>query len=718
MILVVRSSAANEDGWNDSQAGAHLSLTDIPADPTELKNAINQVFGSYRVPTEKDEVLVQPMVIDVALSGVILTRDLDTGGPYYSINYDDLSGRTDTVTGGQESKTVFVHRTHPDRLHSHRLRKLIECTRELEEVTGSEELDIEFCITKNDDVYILQVRPLAARRRWLRIEDVKIDNAIESIRTKISTYMQGDDELAGDTTVFGEMPDWNPAEIIGNTPRPLAMSLYKNLITDSTWAQARADMGYRHVKQPLLIDLYGRPFIDVRLSFNSFLPARLDENVAQKLINHQLEMLFENRELHDKIEFEIAITCRNFSFDRHRSRLLNAGLKDGEINHFDAVLTDLTRNILTARDQSISVQLAKLAQFENGPVPDMEAEPKNIGRLLDKCRQFGTLPFSILARHGFIAILFLKSLCERGVMDQEEIDHFLRSIDTVATRLVNDLESVNSNQMDPNDFLSRYGHLRPGTYDITSWRYDEKPKLYLGQGIPETKVNQSPFILSQKQKAEIKILLGDLNLDINADELFRYISDAVKAREEAKFGLSRNLSDALQLTTQWGDTHGLSREDLSYLQIPEILASKDGDELLDIIAKREEEYILTRALRLPHLICELDDIDIIRLPLGQPTFITGKAVTARGVNILSHTELSIRGKIVLIESTDPGYDWIFTHNIAGLITKYGGANSHMAIRSAEFGLPAAIGCGERLFETLVRTSVIELNCAARKISGH
>ena len=78
MILVVRSSAANEDGWNDSQAGAHLSLTDIPADPTELKNAINQVFGSYRVPTEKDEVLVQPMVIDVALSG---------GYPYTGLRY-------------------------------------------------------------------------------------------------------------------------------------------------------------------------------------------------------------------------------------------------------------------------------------------------------------------------------------------------------------------------------------------------------------------------------------------------------------------------------------------------------------------------------------------------------------------------------------------------------------------------------------------------------
>jgi phosphoenolpyruvate-protein kinase (PTS system EI component) len=53
-----------------------------------------------------------------------------------------------------------------------------------------------------------------------------------------------------------------------------------------------------------------------------------------------------------------------------------------------------------------------------------------------------------------------------------------------------------------------------------------------------------------------------------------------------------------------------------------------------------------------------------------------------------------------------------------LITKYGGANSHMAIRSAEFALPAAIGCGELLFETLSAAAVIDLDCAARKVSGH
>ena len=46
----------------------------------------------------------------------------------------------------------------------------------------------------------------------------------------------------------------------------------------------------------------------------------------------------------------------------------------------------------------------------------------------------------------------------------------------------------------------------------------------------------------------------------------------------------------------------------------------------------------------------------------------------------------------------------------GLITKYGGANSHMAIRAAEMNLPAAIGVGEKLYERLTNTNRIQLDC--------
>ena len=70
---------------------------------------------------------------------------------------------------------------------------------------------------------------------------------------------------------------------------------------------------------------------------------------------------------------------------------------------------------------------------------------------------------------------------------------------------------------------------------------------------------------------------------------------------------------------------------------------------------------------------------------------------------------------MIIESADPGYDWIFSHGIAGLVTKYGGANSHMAIRSAEFGIPAAIGLGEVDYQQFRVARLLELDCAGRQL---
>ena len=69
------------------------------------------------------------------------------------------------------------------------------------------------------------------------------------------------------------------------------------------------------------------------------------------------------------------------------------------------------------------------------------------------------------------------------------------------------------------------------------------------------------------------------------------------------------------------------------------------------------------------------------------------------------------GRIIIIERADPGFDWIFTQNIVGLVTKFGGVNSHMAIRCAELNLPAAIGCGEQIFDRLLKAGAIELDCS-------
>ena len=70
----------------------------------------------------------------------------------------------------------------------------------------------------------------------------------------------------------------------------------------------------------------------------------------------------------------------------------------------------------------------------------------------------------------------------------------------------------------------------------------------------------------------------------------------------------------------------------------------------------------------------------------------------------------------MIENADPGYDWIFSLEIIGLVTQYGGSNSHMAIRAAEMNLPSAIGVGDKLFEALCKSSKVFLNCENKVIN--
>ena len=55
----------------------------------------------------------------------------------------------------------------------------------------------------------------------------------------------------------------------------------------------------------------------------------------------------------------------------------------------------------------------------------------------------------------------------------------MNSIETVAHEFVNDAREVAFSKKDWQDFVDRYGHLRPGTYDITSEAYADNVEKYL-----------------------------------------------------------------------------------------------------------------------------------------------------------------------------------------------------------------------------------------------
>lgn len=735
--VAVRSSAQCEDGARHSMAGAFDSRLGVDSsNPDELRGAIEEVIATY-AGDPRDQVLVQPMLEDIAVSGVIMTHEIEHGSPYHVIDYDDMSGRTDTITGGTgANKTVMVYRRAGQHdIQSARIARFVGLARELEQICGGVPVDIEFALGKNDVLYLLQARRISLRRNWHPGTELRVTRQLEFVESYIDQRSTPQDGVVGRRTVLASMPDWNPAEIIGSTPRPLAASLYRELVTRRVWRTSRAAMGYREAPPvELMVMVGGHPLIDVRHSFNSFLPAGLDDSICSVLVDAWIDRLAAHPELHDKVEFEIVPTCKDFCFERTAWRRYPGLLDASAHEQFSDRLTALTRGaIARSGPGSIETAMASIARLEDRQAaraaePSADTRPmatlSRARALLEECERLGTFAFSIAARHGFIAEALLRSAVERGAITDERVRSLKRSIPTITSWLMADFGKVLRGEAAPETFMARYGHLRPGTYDITSLRYDERDDLFSAGAEPGSSGGEHVFQPSTTEQAALGALIDESGLDCEVHDLFAYAARAIAGREYAKFVFTRNLSDALALLVTWGEQVGLDRDDLSYLSwrsIEDTLTHPPLEhtdrQLLSIADEGRRAVEAARVLRLSHIIRDRDDIYVVPVHRSRPNFIGGGRVEADVVHLGPHTptQTDLGGKIVAVENADPGFDWIFTKGIAGLITKYGGPNSHMAIRCAEFGLAAAIGCGEQTFERMVGAGHIELDCAAKAL---
>lgn len=728
--LIVRSSAFHEDGAQLSLAGAYRSVPDVDGGNVQaVRAAVEEVICAYSG-NPRDQVLVQPMLADVAMSGVLMTYDLQTGAPYYILNYDDESGKTDRITGGiGVNKTVVVHRDfQPAHVESGRVAELLAMAQELEGLCGDAPLDIEFARTRTGDLCLLQIRRITVQCNWNRAVRAQVSDAIHRAAAFFFERSQPQPGLLGRKSVLGQMPDWNPAEIIGVNPRPLAVSLYRDLVTDAVWQQARGVMGYRTVpREHLMVLLAGRPYIDVRNSFNSFLPAAVDAEIGERLVNCWIERLCAHPELHDKVEFEVAQTTLDFAFEHAFRERYDGVLSPMEFETYRESLLNLTRaNVNLPPDGSLMRACAEVDKLKrpSHPVPHGEVPTlREVVGLLESCRSSGTLPFAVIARHAFIAEALLRSAVSREALAPERLEAFKRSLVTVAGELARDFDAVLSGRLEMSRFLERYGHLRPGAYDLLSLRYDQRPDLFRTTQRPPVPERPEVFHLTEAEQSRLARLLAECGLDhIDPDGLLSYAELAVVNREYSKFVFTRHLSDALEGIARWSESAGLTRDDASYLTLSEItdtlsvpILTNPEARLQEIVARRREETELNRAVRLGYLIRDARDIYVAPMHRSAPNFVTSQTIVGPPVLLDSRSAggIDLYNKIVCIENADPGFDWIFTRGIAGIVTRFGGANSHMTIRCAELALPAAIGVGDQTFDRLAHADRIELNCADR-----
>lgn len=711
--IVIRSSFSKENSSNNSNAGKYQTYTNI--DPTNfklLKKCIENVFKSYKSKNFNEHIFIQRYIEKSKLSGVAFSHDQSSGIQYRTINYTRSNDTSLVTSGKQNSETEIYFDKYVGKNTFFKkidliLNKLLKIYKY--------PLDIEFCVNQKNEIILFQVRKLIVKNNLKEKEKLEVIKILNEVKRKINSKMKENIFLNGKKNILAVMPDWNPAEIIGRKPRPLALSLYKELITDNIWAYQRDNYGYKNLRSfPVLTTLAQQPFIDVRVSFNSFLPKNLPDYISKKLINFYINKFKQKTNLHDKVEFNIVYSCFYFGIYKKILSEKKLNLKNSEIKFLITSLKKITLDIIKEPNSLLNQDFNKIKVLKQRKNKILNSNMNILDKiywLIEDIKRYGTLPFAGLARAGFVGTQILHSLKDQKLISENQYHSFLEQTSTISKKFVEDLKHKNLNYL-----IKNYGHLRPGTYDITSLSYKDSPNIFFQKSkkIINKKIT-SQFRLDHKQITKINNLLKKEKMNLTCQELFTFIKKSIEFREFSKFEFTKSLSLVLDFLKLFGKRYDISSEDMSFFDISyltKIIEDTNNKTIFikDLINKNKKNFKLTSSINLPSIILDKSDIYNFKLLDNEPNFITNKKVQALVTKKIKDKNLN--KKIAVIENADPGYDWIFSKNISGLITCYGGKNSHMSIRCNEMQIPAAIGVGEKIFNSISDGNIVKLDCSS------
>ncbi len=707
--IIIRSSSFNEDSINFTNAGKYNSFVCSRRNLKEIKKKINILLSKFK--KNNDQIIFQEFISDVSYAGVCFTKDINSKGPYYSLSID-YSGKTNVITSGTNSnkiKNYFIYKFNNKYFKN--FKRLINVFQELEKLYELECLDIEFAVKKKI-IYIFQCRIIPNKKGYLN--KTIFNNKLKKIEEKIKINKFKKKKLFGPFTIFSKMSDWNPVEILGDKASVLSLSLYSTLITDEVWAMQRNNYGYEKVlKNKLMYDFCNTPFIDLRTDLNSFLLASFPKRIKKKLIFDQLNKIYNQPNLHDKIEFEVVKSCYDFSNKNITDNLNNDDQKiiKNELIHF-------TNNIINNKYLDKDISKIKLLTTNFNIIKKKNLiEINKINLLINECKKNGTLPFAGIARCAFISTIIFNSLLSKKLINQFEHDNFFNSIKTISNQINLDFKKLKISKINKNYFLKIYGHLRPSSYSITSKNYKEGFSKYFNLSSNIIKNKSNSFSLSHYKIKKINLFFKKNNIKFNFETFLNFAQESIINREKSKFEFTKYINEIFINMINYGKKYNIPRQDLEYIDIKKInylFKPSNIQKLKDIIRKNKEENLIANQILFPDLIIDPKDIYFFEQKNQIGNFVTlGQAIGKIAYIDTSKKINNINNRIVLIDNADPGYDFLFSYNILGLITKYGGPNSHMAVRCNEWGIPSIIGVGEYIFNQIKLKNTIYIDCKTK-----
>ena len=273
-------------------------------------------------------------------------------------------------------------------------------------------------------------------------------------------------------------------------------------------------------------------------------------------------------------------------------------------------------------------------------------------------------------------------------------------------------------------FLSKYGHLRPNTYEINSLNYKDGYDIYFKKQSHKNKIIRNKkysFKFSTNQVKKIKSFLKNEKFNFTFDQFEYFLKKSIQLREYSKFIFTKNIDLLFNNLKLFAKKFGLKETDLTYLKISKILdmnynytTFKNIPDLKKDILNNKIEYDYNNLLKMPEVLLGKKDL-FFNKEKSNSNFIGTSTAFGKTMYLNKFKPNINYNRIVCINNADPGFDFIFTKKISGLITKFGGVNSHMAIRCAELGIPAVIGVGENLFNQIIKSPLATIDCQRKNI---
>ena len=175
---------------------------------------------------------------------------------------------TDSVTSGRENKVIYISRFASKIPED--MKGLMDAVRGIERLIPSLFVLILNLPCRWTGAWLF-FRYALSFNVYKKHSTKRVKRSDRFFKIRLSNICRAASASSRRDYFFGDMPDWNPAEIIGDRPNNLDYSLYDYPITDSAWHEVRTSQGYYNVAPAKLVELFGnKVYVNVRNTLNSF----------------------------------------------------------------------------------------------------------------------------------------------------------------------------------------------------------------------------------------------------------------------------------------------------------------------------------------------------------------------------------------------------------------------------------------------------------------